>query len=90
MNFIPIKVECHSGYKSDEYPICFYWEHIKFEIREITDRWYQADPTVEWPEADYFKVITAGDSKYILKHELISDRWFAVTPGNALIPFASN
>ncbi|HZK95998.1 MAG TPA: hypothetical protein VFC67_17495 [Prolixibacteraceae bacterium] len=32
MNLIPIKVECHSGYKADEYPVCFYLENVKCEI----------------------------------------------------------
>ena len=43
MKLVPIKVECHSGYKADEYPVCFYLEHIKYAIDEISDRWYQAD-----------------------------------------------
>ena len=40
---IPIEVECHSGYKADEYPKCFYLDDEKFEIKEISDRWYQGD-----------------------------------------------
>ena len=40
---IPIEVECHSGYKADEYPKCFYRDDEKFEIKEISDRWYQGD-----------------------------------------------
>jgi hypothetical protein len=88
MNFIPVKVECHSGYKADEYPICFYWKNAKFEIREISDRWYQADPTPGWPESDYFKICTVGNSKFILKHELKRDQWFLVSPGED--PYSSN
>jgi len=90
MNLIPIKVECHSGYKADEYPICFYWENIKFEIKEISDRWYQAHPTPDWPVADYFKVCTADNTKYIIKHELKSDQWFLVTLEAPIIRFSSN
>lgn len=90
MNFIPIKVVCHAGFKADEYPLCFYWENIKFEIREITDRWYQAEATHEWPRVDYFKVSTAGGSNYILKHEIVSDDWFVVSPGKSVIPHAAN
>jgi len=90
MNFIPVKVECHSGYKVDEYPICFYWGKIKFEIKEIYDRWYQAYPTPEGPSADYFKVCTVGNLEYILKHELKSNQWFVVKPYKAIIPYSSN
>ena len=54
MKLIPIIVECHSGYKADEYPICFYWENSKFEIKEISDRWYQAQPSPDWPVCRLF------------------------------------
>jgi hypothetical protein len=47
MKAILIKVECHSGYKADEYPTCFYWKDEKFEIREISDRWYQGNRNPE-------------------------------------------
>lgn len=90
MNLIPIKVECHSGYKANEYPICFYWMNIKYEIREIADRWYQAQTTPNSPVANYFKVRTAGKSIYIIKHELESDQWFLVTSEDPLIRFSSN
>jgi len=91
MNFIPIKVECHSGYKVDEYPISFYWKNIRFEIKEVSDRWYQADPSPGSPEADYFKVATICDAKYIIKHDLKSDRWFLVSADDPIvIPFSSD
>ncbi len=38
MDFVPIKVECYSGSKADEYPKCFYWGNRKYEIKEILDR----------------------------------------------------
>jgi len=34
---IEVKVECYSGYKADEYPICFYQDDQRFEILEIID-----------------------------------------------------
>jgi hypothetical protein len=90
MNFIQIRVESHSGYKADEYPICFYWKNIKFEIKEIVDRWYQSYPTPDWPVADYFKVCTVGNLEYIIKHELRSDKWFVASPDEAVIRYSSN
>jgi hypothetical protein len=90
MKLIPIKVECHSGYKADEYPICFYWENTKFEIKEISDRWYQIRATPDAPVANYFKVRTAGKSIYILKHELESDQWFVVSPNESVITYSLN
>jgi len=73
---IPINVECHSGYKADEYPTCFYWNGEKFEIIEIIDRWYQADRDPEWPVSNYFKVNTTSGASYIIKHDLDHDEWY--------------
>lgn len=90
MKLFPIKVECHSGYKADEYPIRFYWQDIKFEITEIADRWYQAQATPDWPVADYFKIRTAGKHEFILKHELGNDEWFIVKPDDAVFSYSLN
>jgi len=79
VKLIPIKIECHSGYKADEYPVCFYYEDNKYEIREITDRWYQSDWNPQWPRADYFKVLTASLKQYIIKHDLENDLWYIVS-----------
>jgi hypothetical protein len=73
---IPIKVECHAGYKADEYPICFYLDDERFVIQEIKDRWYQGDRDPACPVSDYFKVATAGGRSFIIKHELGNDKWF--------------
>ncbi len=75
-DLIPVKVECHSGYKADEYPKCYYLGDIRYDITEITDHWYQSDRDPDWPESDYFKVRTASDSQFILKHELKNDLWY--------------
>lgn len=90
MTLIPIIVECHSGYKASEYPIGFYWMNIRYEIKEISDRWYQTQATPEQPKANYFKVRTASMQVYILKHELENDTWFLVSPGKLEFGFSSN
>jgi hypothetical protein len=74
----PIEVECHSGYKADEYPKCFYWYEKKYEIKEILDRWYQGDLNPEFPPANYFKLLTTNDKQFIIKHEIESDKWYLV------------
>ena len=73
---IPIKVECHSGYRADEYPLCFYMDNERFEIREIVDRWYQGDSNPEWPVSNYFKVETDRGWSCILRHVVEEDRWY--------------
>jgi len=76
IHFIPIQVECHSGYKADEYPKYFTRDNERFEIQEITDRWYQGDNDPEWPVSDYFKIVTTSGMQYLIKHDLNNDKWY--------------
>ena len=76
MELIPIKVECHSGYKADEYPKTFVWDNIEFEIVEIIDCWYEAYNKSDSRTINYYKVKTNLAGSYMLKHEKESDRWF--------------
>lgn len=78
MKTIPITVETYSGYKADEHPVSFNWNNRKFEIKEISDRWHQSDPTVDWLVIHYFKVRTTTDMECILKHDIEIDQWFLV------------
>lgn len=78
MHSIPIKVQCYSGYKANEYPVCFYWKDEKFDISEITDRWYQGGRDPEYPVADYFKVLTIHGRHYLIKHEVENEKWFLI------------
>jgi hypothetical protein len=77
---ISIKTECYSGYNDDEHPKCFLWRGTKYEVREITDRWYQWDEEQKHPVSDYFKVITSDGQQYILKHDLLHDKWYLCFP----------
>jgi hypothetical protein len=76
MKLIPVKAECYSGYIADEYPRCFTLKNEKFEIREVTDRWYQGETNPEYPVSNYFKVKTMCGKEFILKHDLQSDIWY--------------
>jgi hypothetical protein len=76
IELIPIEVECHSGYKADEYPKCIIWDDKRFDVAEIADRWYQGDTNPEFPVSNYFKVLTADGGHYIIKHELTDDKWY--------------
>ncbi len=73
---IPVRVECHAGYKADEYPKSFILGEKRYEILEILDRWYQSDSSPEWPVSNYFKVNTGRGGPHILKHDLEKDRWY--------------
>lgn len=83
-DLIHVKVECHSGYKADEYPKHFYFDDMHYDIREIIDRWYQEDRDPAFPAADYFKVCTPDEKIYILKHETRSDNWYLLIHGESM------
>jgi hypothetical protein len=76
MQLIPIQVECYAGTRADETPRRFIWEGRDIEVRDVLDRWHQAESTPEWPRADYFKVASADVHEYLLKHDFESDEWF--------------
>ena len=76
MRLTLIQVECYAGTKADETPRRFIWEGQALEVGEVLDRWYQVESKPEWPRADYFKVRSANDREYLLKHDLESDEWF--------------
>ena len=76
MKLIPIEVECHSGYKADEYSKYFSRDNDRFEIRQVTDRWYQGETNSEYPVSNYFKVETTSGERYIIKYDLESDSWY--------------
>jgi hypothetical protein len=76
VKLIPIEVECHAGYKADEYPKCLIMGNDKILIEDIKDRWYQGDNNPDFPVSNYFKVLTAGRDLYIIKHDLENDKWY--------------
>lgn len=63
-----VTVECHSGYKADERPVRFYLGELKYEVREIVDRWYGED-------YEYFKLQAGDGSRFILKYHRNEDAW---------------
>ena len=83
-DLFPVKVVCHSGYKADEYPVHFYWNNTRFEIKEILDRWYQGDGNPDFPAANYFKVNAADGKIFILKNEIKSGKWFLWVHGESV------
>lgn len=86
-DLVEIEVVCHSGYTGDEYPVAFYWENIRFDIIEITDRWYQGDLNPDMPPARYFKVKTADNKIYMLKKDINSNKWFLWIHGESMSLF---
>lgn len=66
-----LKVECYSGYKADERPVCFTPQTTgarSYVVREVLDQWYGVG--CEW-----FKVLADDKCLYILRHDTAEDDW---------------
>ncbi|PWD97719.1 cytoplasmic protein [Marinilabilia rubra] len=80
----PIKVKCYSGHKADETPLSFIFHDMKFEIIEVTDRWYQAEYSPNTQPANYFKVKTKDRKNFMIKHQKNTDEWFLLVHGETI------
>lgn len=65
---LAIRVECYAGHRGDEEPRRFYFGTTPVEVVEIVDRWLA-------PDHRYFKVLGGDGDTYILRHDLVTDRW---------------
>jgi hypothetical protein len=74
-NYEKSHVECHSGYKANEYPVAFMALGRRWEISEIVDRWYEGGIKPERPVVNYFKVKTSEGSIFILRYDTHADLW---------------
>ena len=63
-----VRVECYSGYKSDERPVRLHLGERVLEVVEIEDRWYS-------PGETYFRVVTTDGDRYVLRHTEAQDVW---------------
>lgn len=84
IKLLPVEVKCYSGYKADEYPVSFHLNDMQFEVKEVIDRWYHADPNPRVQIAEYFKVRTTDEKQFILKHEKKQRNWFLWIKGESL------
>ena len=63
-----VDVECHAGYRGEETPRRFGLAGAKIEVVEVIDRWLA-------PDHRYFKVRDADGNLYILRTDVVSERW---------------
>ena len=75
MKYIPVRVECYSGYRVNERPVAFSYEGRRWEISEILDRWYEGGLDPGRPEINYFKVRTSEGRDFILRYLSLFDVW---------------
>lgn len=63
-----LQVECYAGYRGEETPRRFHMGTRKIEVIEVIDRWLS-------PEHRYFKLLGDDGGIYILRNDVLADRW---------------
>lgn len=63
-----LRVECYAGHRGDERPLRFVLAGRTFEVTEVEDKWYS-------PGATFFRVVTADEDRYLLRHDDAQDVW---------------
>ena len=76
---VPVEVRCYAGYRGEQRPERLVLEGRGHDVKEILDRWYQADRDPVRPPADYFKVRTGEGETLILKRDRRSGLWYLVS-----------
>lgn len=65
---MPIRVECHAGYRGDEEPRAFTLGERRFAVLDIEDRWLA-------PDHRYFKVKVDDGRTFVLRHDEPTGAW---------------
>ena len=63
-----LRVECYAGYRGEETPRRIFFGERPVVVEEVLDRWLA-------PDHRYFKVLGADGATYILRHDVVRDRW---------------
>ena len=63
-----VRVECYAGYRGEESPRRFYMGERVVEVDEVLDAWLA-------PDHRYFKLRVKDGGVYILRHDVIGQRW---------------
>jgi len=65
---MPIRVECHAGYRGEREPRAFWLGERRLTVRDIVDRWF--GPAQRW-----FKVDAGDGHAYVLRHDEATGDW---------------
>lgn len=64
----PVRVECYSGYRGEEYPRRLVLADRAVPVR-VLDRWLS-------PDHRDFRVLDEEGCIYLVRHDTAEDRWF--------------
>lgn len=73
-----VQVECKGGHPHHEAPVSFTHKGVRYDIKEIIDRWYEGRNTLGKVGLDYYKVKT-DKGVFILRYNTLFDGWAVIT-----------
>lgn len=65
---LEVRVECYAGYRGEETPRRFALGERRVEVASILDSWLA-------PDHRYFKLSAKDGGLYILRHDIVHQRW---------------
>jgi hypothetical protein len=63
-----VQVECHAGHRGEETPRRLSFDGRSVELLEVLDCWFGIDHR-------YFKMLGDDGATYILRHDILGQRW---------------
>jgi hypothetical protein len=69
-----LDVDCYSGYKADERPVCFRLEGRKYCVKEVLEEWRE-------PDGVFYKVCADDGNLYVVRQETSTPEglWYLVS-----------
>jgi len=65
---LEIRIECYSGYRGEETPRRLWLGSRQVDAVQVLDRWLA-------PDHRYFKIEGDDGSTYIVRHDVVNERW---------------
>ena len=65
---IRVGVECYAGHRGEETPRAIQLGERRIAVAQVLDRWLA-------PDHRYFKVACRAGDAYLIRHDVIDDRW---------------
>ena len=66
-------MECYAGYRGEQTPRRFFLGQRALDVAKVLDTWLT-------PDHRYFKVTCDDGDIYILRHDILKDRWELTLP----------
>ena len=65
---VELRVSCYAGYRGEEAPQRFFLGERRIDVVDVLDRWTA-------PDRRYFKCRGSDGDLYILRHDVVHERW---------------